>query len=221
VISQHVRMGDVGLLLSGATLFLNSLMLFGKADHKSVGVFNLFVGLLQVIIPFYLIIVSDQQHWTIFHLACVFLFGLTYLFVGITNLSGFSGNGLGWFSLWVSIIAIVYMGVYLIHFHDIVNALTWGMWAYLWCLFFLSMSLNKKINNYVGKVAFVQSWVTLTIPSLLSLMGAWNTDIMSHILVYVQVISIVYFCICTVQEITAASKQRKQKNVSINPILKS
>jgi len=215
-------MGDVGLLLSGATLFLNSLMMFGKADHRSVGVFNLFVGLLQVIIPFYLIMQSDQQHWTIFNLACVFLFGLTYLFVGITNLTGYSGNGLGWFSLWVSIIAAVYMAVYLIHFHDIVNALTWGMWTYLWFLFFLSMSLNKKIDNYVGKVAFVQSWVTLTIPSLLSLMGVWNTDNISHIWVYVQVISIVYFFICTVQMMVAAIQHRKQENVSaMDPILKS
>ncbi|MGV3467049.1 MAG: AmiS/UreI family transporter [Heyndrickxia sp.] len=215
-------MGDIGLLLSGATLFLNSLMLFGKADHKSVGVFNLFVGLLQVIIPFYLIMQSDQQHWTIFNLACVFLFGLTYLFVGITNLTGYSGNGLGWFSLWVSIIGVVYMAVYLIHFHDIVNALTWGMWAYLWLLFFLSMAMNKKIDIYVGKVAFVQSWVTLTIPSLLSLMGVWNTDSMSHIWVYVQMISIAYFCVCTVQVLVAAIQKRKQQNISaMDPIVKS
>ncbi|MEH7458113.1 AmiS/UreI family transporter, partial [Bacillus sp. JJ1127] len=40
-------MGYVGLLLSGAALFLNSLVILGKAEEKSAGVFNLFVGVLQ------------------------------------------------------------------------------------------------------------------------------------------------------------------------------
>jgi hypothetical protein len=36
-------------------LFLNGLLLLGKADAKGVAVFNLFVGGLQTAIPFYLI----------------------------------------------------------------------------------------------------------------------------------------------------------------------
>lgn len=209
------HMGDVGLLLSGATLFLNSLMLLGKAESKSVGVFNLFVGFLQIIFPIYLIAVSDQHHWTIFNLGCTFLFGLTYLFVGIINITGFDGSGLGWFSLWVSIIAVVYMFVSFIHYHDMINTLTWAMWAYLWFLFFLCMSLNKKIDIYIGKVAFVQSWVTLTIPSLLSLTGVWKTQAISNLWIYVQVIAFVYFCICTGRVILATKYQREQKDLSV------
>lgn len=209
-------MGDVGLLLSGATLFLNSLMLLGKAESKSVGVFNLFVGFLQIIIPIYLIAISDQNHWTIFNLGCTFLFGLTYLFVGIINLAGLNGNGLGWFSLWVSIIAVVYMGVSIIHYHDMINTLTWAMWAYLWFLFFLSMALNKKIDIYIGKVAFIQSWITLTIPSLFSLTGVWKTELVSNLWVYVQVIALVYFCICTGKVMFATNHQRKQKDLSVS-----
>ncbi|MBA2876828.1 AmiS/UreI family transporter [Thermaerobacillus caldiproteolyticus] len=207
-------MGDVGLFLSGATLFLNSLMLFGKANEKSVGVFNLFVGAFQVIAPFYLIAVSDQHHWTIFNLACIFLFGFTYLYVGVTTLKGLEGNGLGWYSLWVSIIAIVYAVVSVIHFHDIINALIWIMWAYLWFLFFLSMSLNKKIDTYIGKVAFVQSWVTLTIPALLSLTGVWKTDFVSRVWFYVLILSIVYFCICTIR-LKVSLKNSREKNMDV------
>ncbi|MCM3005978.1 AmiS/UreI family transporter [Priestia koreensis] len=192
-------MGDVGLLLSGATLFLNSLMLLGKADGKSVGVFNLFIGVLQVVIPFYLIAVSDQQTWTIFNLACVFLFGFTYLYVGMTNVANLNGSGLGWFSVWVSVIAVVYAMVSAVKFHDTVSTLTWVMWAYLWFLFFLSMALHKKIDAYVGKVAFVQSWVTLTLPALLSLMGVWKTPLVSQVWTYVLLASFVYFIVCTVQ----------------------
>lgn len=79
-------MDSIGLLLSGAALFLNGLMLLGKANDKNVGVFNLFVGVFQMIAPFYLIIVSDQTNWVLYEKAAIFLFGLTYLYVGVDRL---------------------------------------------------------------------------------------------------------------------------------------
>jgi hypothetical protein len=185
----------VGLFLSGAVLFLNSLMLTGKAEAKSVGVFNLFVGVIQLIIPFYLIIVSSQTHWELYNDASIFLFGLTYLYVGVTALKGLEGSGLGWFCLWVAVIAVVYTLTAVIHYHDAVSAMTWGMWAFLWFLFFLSNGLQLKIDRYLGMVAFIQSWVTLTIPSLLYFMGVWNTPVVKQIWLIVLIVFSVYFCI--------------------------
>lgn len=186
-------MGFVGLFLSGAVLFLNGLLLLGKAEAKSVGVFNLFVGALQVIIPFYLMAVSDQNHWEMYNQAAVFLFGLTYLYVGVTFIKGLDGRGLGWFCLWVAVVALVYTVTSIIHFHDIVNTLTWGMWAFLWFLFFLINTLNLNIEKYVGLVAFIQSWVTLTIPSVLFFLGVWNTPSVIQIWMYVLILSIIAF----------------------------
>ncbi|MET3293079.1 UNVERIFIED_CONTAM: drug/metabolite transporter (DMT)-like permease [Brevibacillus sp. OAP136] len=186
-------MGQVGLLLSGAALFLNSLVLMGRANGKSVGVFNLFVGFLQIVIPFYLIVVSDQANWTVYGYAATFLFGLTYLYVGFTACMGLEGNGLGWFSLWVSVIAVVYAVVAALHFKDAVSSLTWFMWAFLWLLFFLGNALGKRIDGYVGKVAFVQSWVTLTVPSLLVLTDVWGVLMVQRLWTYVLLASIVYF----------------------------
>ncbi|MEH7377747.1 AmiS/UreI family transporter [Neobacillus drentensis] len=188
-------MSFVGLFLSGAVLFLNSLMLLGKAEAKSVGVFNIFVGIIQIIIPSCLMIVSGQNNWELYNVASIFLFGLTYLYVGVTVLKGLDGSGLGWFSLWVAIIAVVYTLTSIIHFHDVVNALTWGMWALLWFLFFLSNALKKKIDTYIGIVAFVQSWVTLTIPALLYFLGVWNTRFVSQIWTLVLILAIVYFVV--------------------------
>lgn len=105
---------------------------------------------------------------------------------------GLEGSGLGWFSLWVSIIAVVYALIAALHFHDRVSSLTWFMWAFLWLLFFLSNALKKKIDNYIGKCAFVQSWVTLTVPSLLSLTGVWETMVY-QLWSYVSLVAIVYF----------------------------
>ncbi|MGF6952376.1 putative membrane protein [Neobacillus sp. B4I6] len=188
-------MSFVGLFLSGAVLFLNSLMLLGKAEAKSVGIFNIFIGIIQIIIPSYLMFVSGQNNWELYNVASIFLFGLTYLYVGVTVLKGLDGSGLGWFSLWVAIIAVVYTLTSIIHFHDVVNALTWGMWALLWFLFFLSNALKKKIDTYIGIVAFVQSWVTLTIPALLYFLGVWNTRFVSQIWTLVLILAIVYFVV--------------------------
>ncbi|KXY70671.1 acetamide transporter [Bacillus anthracis] len=189
-------MGYVGLLLSGAALFLNSLVILGKAEMKSAGVFNLFVGALQIIIPFYLIMISDQSNWTVYSYAATFLFGLTYLYVGVTFLKGMDSSGLGWFCIWVAIIALFYMVVSFVQFHDVVNALTWFMWALLWYLFFVLNTQKKNINQYLGRIAFVQSWVTLTLPSLFYFMGVWGEGFVYELWVYVSVISILYFCYC-------------------------
>ncbi|HGG0586203.1 MULTISPECIES: AmiS/UreI family transporter [Bacillus] len=189
-------MGYVGLLLSGAALFLNSLVILGKAEMKSAGVFNLFVGALQIIIPFYLIMISDQSNWTVYSYAATFLFGLTYLYVGVTFIKGMDSSGLGWFCIWVAIIALFYMVVSFVQFHDVVNALTWFMWALLWYLFFVLNTQKKNINQYLGRIAFIQSWVTLTLPSLFYFMGVWGEGFVYELWVYVSVISILYFCYC-------------------------
>ncbi|MBG9532624.1 MULTISPECIES: AmiS/UreI family transporter [Bacillus cereus group] len=189
-------MGYVGLLLSGAALFLNSLVILGKAEMKSAGVFNLFVGALQIIIPFYLIMISDQSNWTVYSYAATFLFGLTYLYVGVTFIKGMDSSGLGWFCIWVAIIALFYMVVSFVQFHDVVNALTWFMWALLWYLFFVLNTQKKNINQYLGRIAFVQSWVTLTLPSLFYFIGVWGEGFVYELWVYVSVISILYFCYC-------------------------
>ncbi|PEP83976.1 acetamide transporter [Bacillus toyonensis] len=189
-------MGYVGLLLSGAALFLNSLVILGKAEMKSAGVFNLFVGALQIIIPFYLIMISDQSNWTVYSYAATFLFGLTYLYVGVTFIKGMDSSGLGWFCIWVAIIALFYMVVSFVQFNDVVNALTWFMWALLWYLFFVLNTQKKNINQYLGRIAFVQSWVTLTLPSFFYFMGVWGEGFVYELWVYVSVISILYFCYC-------------------------
>ncbi|MBV7505078.1 acetamide transporter [Bacillus sp. sid0103] len=208
-------MSFVGLFLSGAVLFLNSLMLLGKAEAKSVGFFNIFIGIIQIIIPSYLMVAAGQNNWDLYNVAAIFLFGLTYLYVGVTLLKGLDGSGLGWFSLWVAIIAVVYTITSIIHFHDIVNALTWGMWAYLWFLFFLSNSLKKKIDTYIGLVAFVQSWVTLTIPALLYFLGVSNTPIVLKVWTFVLMLAIVYFVVSLFKMKISFKKENSGQEIQV------
>ena len=167
-------MANVGLLLSGAVLFLNGLMLRGKAEAKSVAAFNFFVGLLQIIIPLYLVMISDQSNWAIYQLAPTFLFGLTFLYTSITFYKGMDVTGLGWFSAWVAMVAVFYTFVSMFHFGDYVLGLTWLLWAFLWYLFYALNVLKQPIADYVGKAALLQSFVTLTIPTLLTLVDLWG-----------------------------------------------
>ncbi|WP_409295301.1 AmiS/UreI family transporter [Peribacillus sp. SCS-26] len=195
-------MGQVGLFLSGAALFLNALVLMGKANDKSAGVFNLFVGTLQVIIPFYLIVISDGSSWVIFQHAAVFLFGLTYLYFGLTIIKGLDPSGLGYFSLWTAIICFIYSAASVIHFNDIIGALTWIMWAVLWGLFYVLNVWKKDISAYTGRVAFVQSWVTLTIPALLSMTEMWDSiPGLSTAWIILQLLCLAFFAVSGLSDI--------------------
>src|SRR5690625_2764395 len=99
-------MSSVGLLYVGIVLFVNGIMLLGHVSPRGAAPINLFVGALQVYTPTYLIIHADGARGTIVAAAGLYLFGFTYLWVGINGATDWPGDGLGWFSLPVVICAI-------------------------------------------------------------------------------------------------------------------
>lgn len=167
-------MSNVGLLYVGAVLFLNSIMLIGKVEGKSAGIFNLFVGVLQVVTPLYLIMTAHGDPAAILGASGIFLFGFTYLYVGITNLCNLDTTGVGWYSLWVAILAVGYALVNFIYFSDVKFGIIWLMWSFLWTLFFILLGLKRDIGRYTGFVTLIQSWITATIPAFLSMTGLWD-----------------------------------------------
>ena len=91
-------MASVGLLYVGAVLAVNGLMLLGYIDARSAAPLNLFVGALQVITPTFLIVTASgtpaQQATTILGASGLYLFGFTYLYVGINLLANLDGTEL-------------------------------------------------------------------------------------------------------------------------------
>src|SRR5664279_4167390 len=83
-------------------------MLLGWVESKSAAPLNLFVGALQVITPTYLIFTANGDQNTILFASGLYLFGFTYLYVGINLLAGLDGTGLGYFSAFVAVCALVY-----------------------------------------------------------------------------------------------------------------
>ena len=167
-------MGAVGLLYVGAVLFLNGVTLLGKIDPKSAGVFNLFVGALQVVTPTYLIFTAGGDPDIILNASGIYLFGFTYLYVGITLLARLDTTGVGWFSLFVAVAAVGYSFANFRILNDNPFGVIWLYWAFLWFLFFLLFGLKLDgLTTYTGWVTAIQGWVTGAIPAFLLLTGYW------------------------------------------------
>jgi hypothetical protein len=167
-------MSDVGLMFVGAVLFVNGLLFLGRVDAKSAATFNLFVGALQTAIPFYLIATAPNTSDILLD-AGIFLFGFTYLYVGISNLAGQQPLGLGWYSAWVAIMAAAFGITNIVKFHDPTIGLLWLQWAVLWGLFWLVLGLGiTRLTPLAGWLTLILSFTTCTIPGYLLLLGEWG-----------------------------------------------
>ena len=167
-------MADVGLMFVGAVLFVNGLLLLGKIDAKGAATFNLFVGALQTAIPFYLIATAKTTD-DILLASGIFLFGFTYLYVGIANLAGQPPVGLGWYSAWVAILATAFGITNIVRFHDPTIGLLWLQWAVLWALFWLVLGLGvSRLTPLTGWLTLILSFTTCTTPGYLLLLGEWG-----------------------------------------------
>jgi putative amide transporter protein len=166
--------GATGLLYVGAVLFLNGVMILGRVDAKAAAVFNLFVGGLQVLTPTYLIFTAGGDSNIILNAAGIYLFGFTYLYVGITLLAGLDSTGVGWFSLFVAGAAAWFSYANFKILDDKTFGVIWIYWAFLWTLFFLLLGLKLDgLTAYTGWVTAVEGIVTGFVPAMLILTGYW------------------------------------------------
>jgi len=188
-------MGAVGLLYVGAVLIINGLMLLGYVEPRAAAPLNLFVGALQVLTPTYLIFTSGGDDKAILAASGIYLFGFTYLYVGINLLGGLDGTGLGWFSAFVALAAVVYAGLNFSYFtpNDPAFGAIWLYWAVLWALFWVVLGLKREAwTRYTGAVAVVAGVVTAAIPAFLLMTGQWadNVNRWALVLGVVEVLSL-------------------------------
>lgn len=109
-LDHQPAMNNVGLLYVGAVLLINGLMLLGRVPRRSADAMNLFVGALQCVTPTVLIIQARGNGEAILGASGLYLFGFTYLYVGVANLANLEPEGIGWFSLFVACAAVVFAG---------------------------------------------------------------------------------------------------------------
>lgn len=172
-------MGNVGLLYVGAVLFVNGAMLLGWIEAKSAAPMNLFVGILQVVTPTYLIFTAAGDQNAILGASGIYLFGFTYLYVAMNLFFDLDGTGLGYFSAFVVGCALVFAGLNFWRdgFGDNGFGVIWLLWAFLWALFFILLGLGREgIGRFTGGVAAVQGIITGAIPAFLLMTGEWSDN---------------------------------------------
>jgi hypothetical protein len=189
-------MASVGLLYVGAVLVVNGLMLLGRVDARAAAPLNLFVGALQVVTPTYLIFTSGGDPDALLGASGIYLFGFTYLYVGLNLLGGLDGTGLGWFSAFVAACALVYAGLNFGRLDDPAFGVIWLYWAVLWGLFFLVLGLKREeLTRFTGLVAIVAGVATCAVPAFLILTGVWadNVTTAAIVLAVVLLLSLALF----------------------------
>lgn len=168
-------MSSVGLLYVGAVLYLNGLALMGIIKGTGATPINWFVGFLQVLTPTYLIFTANGDADAIFLASGLYLFGFTYLYVAMGNTWGHDPTGLGYFSLFVAIMAVGYAVGNLLMFDDYAFFVIWLLWSVLWFLFYLTLGKGlTRLTWFTGGVAAVEGWITGAIPAFLLLTGVWQ-----------------------------------------------
>ena len=171
-------MASVGLLYVGAVLIVNGLMLLGRVDARAAAPLNFFVGGLQVFTPTYLIVTSGGDPDVVLGASGLYLFGFTYLYVGLNLTRGLDGTGLGWFSAFVAACAVVYAGLNFGRLDDPAFGVIWLYWAVLWALFFLVLGLKREeLTRFTGLVAVVAGVVTCAVPAFLLMTGVWAENV--------------------------------------------
>jgi hypothetical protein len=160
------------LILSGAALLINGLGLLGRIPGKDSGYFNLLIGGTQLILAVLIAVTANGNAAALLGVSGVFLFGLTYAYVGLNSLLNLGSVGLGWFCGLVALLGVAYSALNLAA--DPLLSVLWLAWAGLWTLFFLLLGLGiSSLTAFTGWALILTSQVTTTLPAILGLSGAW------------------------------------------------
>ena len=179
------------LLLSGAALLINGLATLGALPRRDAAVFSLVIGGLQLLLGVtYLAVahpalthpgstgpdaLAGHLQPTLLTASGMFLFGLTYAYVGLDFLLGLGSGGLGWFSGMVGACGLLLAAAWFSS--DPLLAVLWLCWSYLWTLFFFSMALGRsRLSPLIGWSLVLASQATATVPALLGMTGQWPGD---------------------------------------------
>jgi hypothetical protein len=172
-------MAYVCLLLSGAALLISGLAILGAVPRRDAAVLSLVIGSLQLLLGITYLGVTAQESdggaQLLLSASGMFLFGMTYVFVGLDFLLKLGSRGLGWFCGMVAGCGLVLAAAWFPA--DPLLAVLWLCWSYLWMLFFFSLALGRsRLSRLVGWSLVLASQTTATMPALLGMTGQWPLD---------------------------------------------
>ena len=178
-------MTDVCLLLSGAALLINGLAALNVVPARDAAVFSLVIGSAQLVLGVTYLAGTAVTASTagagpqvLLSASGMFLFGLTYVYVGLDFLLGLGSRGLGWFCGMVAAFGLLLAAAWLRD--NPLLAVLWLCWSVLWGLFFASLALGlDSIKPFTGWALVLTSQVSATVPAFLGMTGLWpyRTDV--------------------------------------------
>jgi putative amide transporter protein len=136
-------------------------------QNREVSILNIFTGFTGIAVALLYLVLGGTATLAVLGLpsvrasAFILLFAFTYLWVAYNQYANAGGRGLGWYSLFVAITAIVF-GVYTVqntpgtNTADLWLAGNWFAWAVLWGLFWALLSLELPIARITGWVALIE-----------------------------------------------------------------
>lgn len=178
-------MTHICLLLSGAALLINGLAALNALPERDAAVFSLVIGGAQVVLGMtYLGVTAgtavtagaagagDVGTQVLLSASGMFLFGLTYVYVGLDFLLGLGSRGLGWFCGMVAAFGLLLAAAWLRD--DPLLAALWLCWSILWALFFTSLALGlDRIKPFTGWALVLTSQASATVPAFMGMTGLW------------------------------------------------
>lgn len=172
-------MAHVGLVFVGLILFINGLVSLGRIPAHSAAVLNLMVGGVQILLPTLIMLQAGSDTLMVNGAWPSYLFGMTYLLVGLNTLCGFDTGAFGWFSAFVAVIA-VYKAVMSLS-TDPIFAVIWLSWALMWLCLFLQHALGVQrlggieLQRFAGWLLVSAGIPSSTVPALFAQNGIWTT----------------------------------------------
>lgn len=179
-------MAHVGLVFVGLILFVNGLVSLNRIPARSAAVLNLMVGSIQILLPTLIMIQAGSDVGLINGTWPSYLFGMTYLLVGINTLCSFDETAFGWFSAFVAAVAL-YKSAFSIS-ADPIFAVIWLAWALMWLCFFVQLSLGIKalgkidLQRFTGWLLVTAGIPSSTVPALFAQNGLWTNSAQAGVL---------------------------------------
>ncbi len=164
------------LLLSGAALLVNGLALLGRISLRDSAVFSILAGSTQLALGLtYAGLIASLSPQLFLDASGLFLFGLTYVYIGLDVLLSLGSKGVGWFSGLVGGLGVI---LAIASFPgDPLLGVLWLCWAFLWMLSYVRTALGREgLTAFNGWSLVLTSQITTTIPAFMGLLGSWPTD---------------------------------------------
>lgn len=131
----------ISLIFSGISMFLNGFLpLSQENDNNEIVVMNVLAGFIVSILSVYGIFIAVDTA-TYLGYASLLLFGITHFYLASICIWDLSEESFGWFSAFLTIIALA-LGIYYLIIGNFMLGVLWLIWMFIWLAFFISRATD-------------------------------------------------------------------------------